>query len=105
MGYSIVHDCDLPTVTCKTCNGRGYTTCDKYGLDPDWCPECGGPGEYALDLSELMTLAHNLSTGAALCRAFELGGAQELRNQFWFAKDKDRRFGADWSPGCQRSAP
>lgn len=34
-------------VTCRRCNGLGYHHgFGEDGADPDWCEECGGPGEY-----------------------------------------------------------
>jgi hypothetical protein len=97
-GYVIQPTGDPPFVTCKSCNGRGYTTALKWGVDPDWCPECGGAKEIALDMTQLATLGRNLATAAALCRAFTLGGAVAL----------DAAFGIylhQWRPGCGKEAP
>lgn len=71
MNISIVHD-DPAFVTCKRCEGKGYPT-PPPGLDPDYCVECSGHGEIALDLSDLATLAHNLAWAAGLCASFEMG--------------------------------
>jgi DnaJ-class molecular chaperone len=33
---------------CHRCTGRGYHHgFGEDGMDPDWCSECGGPGEVA----------------------------------------------------------
>jgi hypothetical protein len=71
---SIVHD-EPAFVTCASCNGRGYTTALRWGIAPDWCPECEGAKEVAVDLSSLATLAHNLAIAGGLCAAFEQGWA------------------------------
>lgn len=34
-------------VECPRCNGKGYHHgFGEGGADPDWCEECGGPGQY-----------------------------------------------------------
>jgi hypothetical protein len=40
--------CDNPEfVECPTCKGKGYHHgFGETGRDPDWCSDCGGPGQY-----------------------------------------------------------
>lgn len=36
---------------CKRCQGRGYHYgFGEHGHDPDWCLDCGGPGDELHDL-------------------------------------------------------
>jgi hypothetical protein len=35
---------------CPRCNGKGYHHgFGEHGHDPDWCEDCGGPGEVMVD--------------------------------------------------------
>ena len=103
-GYVIQPTGDPPFVTCKTCDGRGYVTALKWGIDPYWCPECGGAKEIALDMTALATLAHNLGVAGALCRSFHLGGkhADDLWARDHVVGNPDAWL---WRPGCWRPAP
>ena len=55
------------------------------------CPRC----ELESALRQLSTLAANLATAAALCRAHQLGYANG-----WFTSKLGRDAG--WKPGCER---
>lgn len=103
MGFVIQSTDDPPFVTCKTCDGRGYTTALKWGVDPDWCPECGGAKESALDMSRLDTLAHNLAIAAALCAAHEIGLNESEGHRLYH--EHGYRVAECWAPGCGRPSP
>lgn len=92
--YVIQSTDDPPFVTCKTCDGRGYTTALKWGIDPDWCPECGGAKEIALDMTALATLSHNLAIAAGLCESFNRGSDYRMRMMLALPASED------WKPGC-----
>jgi len=37
-------------VACPRCKGKGYHHgFGEHGHDPDWCEQCGGPGEWPVD--------------------------------------------------------
>lgn len=83
---------------------RGFPEC---GDKPDvvgMCMPCRNVLRWRLD-----KLAHNLAIGAALCRAFELGG--KYADDLWAVDDLDwpserREARAKlWRPGCGRQAP
>lgn len=95
--YVIQSTDDPPFVTCRDCDGRGYITALKWGVDPDWCPACGGAKEIALDMMRLATLAHNLYAASCLVRAFHDGVRYE------FAQDHHAPWiDGRWVPGCGR---
>lgn len=84
--------------TCPTCKGSGESapasTCHLGGfVDPDWCSDCGGPGELVVHFGAWIA---NLAIAAGLCLAFQLG----TRHGFdlcSFASPPD-----NWRPGCGR---
>lgn len=100
MSVSLVHD-DPVYIDCARCDGRGfiYVQHSAYGGGTDYCGDCGGSGEDWIDLSELSTLAHNLSIAAGLCAAFAQGSEYRMRMMLSLPADED------WRPGCQRPSP
>jgi hypothetical protein len=95
VSYVIQSTDDPPFVTCKTCSGRGYITTHPGG-GPDYCAGCGGHGEIALDMSDLVCLAANLRIAAGLCAAFEQGSTYRMRAMVGLPDS------GDWYPGCHR---
>lgn len=94
MNISIVHN-EPYFADCKRCEGRGYV--GGPGLDRDYCADCGGTGDYAVDLSALATLAHNLAVAAFGERMFRLGEAANEHDNVGYA-------GEPWRPGTGHSA-
>lgn len=42
----------LAWVDCPTCDGKGYHHgFGEDGCDPDWCTQCGGPGQIAVSVT------------------------------------------------------
>ena len=70
--------------------------CKNGVVGDDFCTRCGGDGIASVfERTALHTLAVNLATAAALCRAHELGYCNG-----WFTSKLGRDAG--WTPGCGR---